>query len=165
MVKRWSQAVKTQVSLDCSTVGAMITEPLIHLDSSAFIADPDLLRQLEKWATTFECDPGRVLFRQGEPSVGLYIVDKGDVTMSMVSHQGRPVVSMRTGEGSLLGLPGVIGNEPYTMTATAGDHCTVSFIARQEFFEFMGTEAVLAMKILEVLASEVRTARKALSSR
>jgi CRP-like cAMP-binding protein len=138
---------------------------MIHLDPTAFVADPDLLRQLEKWATTFPCDAGRVLFRQGEPSVGLYIVDEGEITMSMVSDKGRPVVSMRTGERSLLGLPGVIGNEPYTMTATAEADCTVSFIAREDFFEFMGSEPVLAMKILEVLASEVRSARKALSSR
>jgi len=143
----------------------MITEPLIHLDSSAFVADPDLLRQLEKWATTFHCEAGRLLFRQGEPSVGLYIVDKGQVAMSMVSDQGKVVLSMQTGERSLLGLPGVIGNEPYTMTATTEAECTVSFIGREEFFEFMGNETMLAMKILEVLASEVRSARKALSSR
>lgn len=143
----------------------MITEPLIHLDSSAFVADPDLLRELEKWATTFKCDAGHLLFRQGEPSVGLFIVNKGEITMSMVSDQGRPVVSMRTGAGSLLGLPGVIGNEPYTMTATVEADCAVSFLGREEFFEFMGTESVLAMKILEVLASEVRSARKAPSSR
>ena len=138
---------------------------MIQLDASAFTADVELLRQMEKWATTFPCDAGRVLFRQGEPSVGLYIVDEGEVTMSMVSDQGRPVVSMRTGERSLLGLPGVIGNEPYTMTATAEANCRVSFISREDFFEFMGSESVLAMKILEVLASEVRSARKALSSR
>jgi CRP-like cAMP-binding protein len=143
----------------------MITEPLIHLDPSAFVADPDLLRELEKWADTIQCGAGKVLFRQGEPSVGLYIVDKGEVTMSMVSDRGRPVLSMRTGERSLLGLPGVIGNEPYTMTATTEADCAVSFVAREDFFEFMGTESMLAMKILEVLASEVRTARKALSSR
>ena len=106
-----------------------------------------------------------MLFRQGEPSVGLFIVNKGEITMSMVSDQGRPVVSMRTGAGSLLGLPGVIGNEPYTMTATVEADCAVSFLGREEFFEFMGTESVLAMKILEVLASEVRSARKAPSSR
>jgi len=143
----------------------MNTQPLIYLDPSAFVADPELLRELEKWATTFQCEAGRVLFRQGEPSVGLYIVDKGVVTMSMVSDQGKIVLSMQTGEGSLLGLPGVIGNEPYTMTATTGADCSISFIGREEFFEFMGHESVLAMKILEVLASEVRSARKALSSR
>ena len=67
--------------------------------------------------------------------------------------------------GSLLGLPGLIGNQPYTLTAVAQAGARLSFVSREKFTGLMQTDAHLALKILEVLAAEVRSARYALSNR
>jgi CRP-like cAMP-binding protein len=66
--------------------------------------------------------------------------------------------------GSLLGLPGLIGDEPYTLTALAHDGARLSFVTREEFSGLMQNDPQLALKILHVLAAEVRSARRALAN-
>jgi CRP-like cAMP-binding protein len=73
-------------------------------------------------------------------------------------------MSTQAPAGSLLGLPGLIGNEPYTLTAIARNGARLSFISRDEVTSLMRTDPLLALKMLQVLAAEVRSARHALSS-
>jgi len=120
----------------------MRTGPLLQIDPSAFVADPELLRALVVRATKIHCEMERVLFRQGDPPAGLFIVVEGEVEVSMVSGTGRTIVCVRTGMGSLLGLPGVVGDQQHTMTATAQAGATVEFIGREDFINFMQSESM-----------------------
>jgi len=65
--------------------------------------------------------------------------------------------------GSLLGLPAIIGNEPYTLTAKARKGSDVRFVSRDDFEDLMRAEPSLTLNVLKVLATEVRAARKALA--
>jgi CRP-like cAMP-binding protein len=136
--------------------------PVPHLDPSAFVADPSLLQVLGEHSTPIPCDGDRVLFRQGEPSTGLFILHTGEATLSMCSEVGQPILSVQAPAGSLLGLPGLIGNQPYSLTAVARTGAQVSFITRADFTAFMHSEPEAALKILQVLAAEVSSARRAL---
>ena len=80
-------------------------DPCFKLDSAAFLAAPELIEALKKRASSIVCDEDRVLFRQGEPSGGVYILHKGDAFLKMQSNTGEPVMCMQTFAGSLLGLP------------------------------------------------------------
>jgi CRP-like cAMP-binding protein len=64
--------------------------------------------------------------------------------------------------GSILGLPALISDQPYSLTAIAGAGAQVRFVGRSEFFSLMQSNPLLSLKMLKVLAAEVRTARKAL---
>jgi CRP-like cAMP-binding protein len=137
----------------------------VKLDPSAFIAAPELIQALEKRSTAISCGSDRVLFKQGDVPVGLYILHEGVTTLSMASPKGEQLMQILAPAGSLLGLPGLIGNEPYTLTAVARDGARLAFVSRDEFTALMQSDARLALKILEVLAAEVRSARHALSNR
>jgi CRP-like cAMP-binding protein len=137
----------------------------VNLDSSAFVAEQDLIRALRDRATVVNCSEDRFLFRQGEEATGLYIFHSGEVTMTMESISGDEVVSMRAEPGSLLGLPGLVGNKSYSLSAFANKGAEVTFVTRQDFSELMLTEPNLSMMILRVLANEVRTARLAITGR
>jgi CRP-like cAMP-binding protein len=80
----------------------------------------------------------------------------------MTSQQGQTVLSVAAKDGSLLGLPGLISNQPYSLTAVARAGARVSFLGRSEFTTLMESNPPLAFKILQVLAAEVRSARNAL---
>ena len=136
----------------------------MKLDPSAFVADPELIQALEKRSTQITCGQDRVLFTQGDTPQGLYIIDQGETTLTMTSPTGEQLVSVQATAGSLLGLPGLIGNEPYSLTAIARNGARLSFIPRDEVTSLMRTVPPLALKMLQVLAAEVRSARVALSS-
>ncbi len=134
----------------------------MQFDSNAFLADPELIRALTEHATPFVCDTDRVLFHQDDPAGGLFILQEGEVTLSMTSNQGEAIISVAAREGSLLGLPGLISNQPYSLTALARAGARLSFLGRTEFTALMQSNPVLSFKILQVLAAEVRSARNAL---
>ncbi|MGA3010973.1 MAG: cyclic nucleotide-binding domain-containing protein [Terracidiphilus sp.] len=136
----------------------------MKLDPSAFVADPELIQELEKRSTSISCGDDRVLFTQGDNPQGLYILDQGETTLTMTSPTGEQLVSVQASAGSLLGLPGLIGNEPYSLTAIARNGARLSFIPRDEVTTLMRTVPPLALKMLQVLAAEVRSARNALSN-
>jgi CRP-like cAMP-binding protein len=135
----------------------------VQLDPSAFIADPELIKALEKRATPLACDEERVLFRQGDEPTGLFIVRKGSATLTMDPGATENIFSCQAIAGSLLGIPGLIGKQPYSLTAVADCGAEVSFIARDEFDSLMQSELPLMLLVLQVLAAEVRSARLALT--
>lgn len=137
----------------------------MKLDSSAFVADPELIQALEKSSTAISCGEDRALFNQGDTPQGLYIVDQGEITLTMDSPSGQKVMQFQAHPGSLLGLPGLIGNGPYTLSAIAHDGARVSFVTRDRFTSLMQADPQLSLKILQVLAAELRSARHALSNR
>lgn len=134
----------------------------MNLDRSAFVADPELIQGLEKQSAHVACSEERILFRQGDDPAGLYILKSGGVTLTMNSPLGNELVCLEAAPGSLLGLPGLAGDQPYTLTATAHAGSYLSFLPRDRFTGLMRTEPLLAFKVLQVLAAEVRAARGAL---
>lgn len=136
---------------------------MLKAATSAFVGDPELIEFLEKRATPVCCEDSRILFRQGEAPVGLYILRKGEAMLNMTSGGGEGVMCLHAGPGSLLGLPGVLGNMPYTLTASAQAGAELSFISREAFSELLIAEPHLSLKLLQVLAAEVRSARQSMS--
>jgi CRP-like cAMP-binding protein len=149
-------------------MGPALTSPTlegrtrVQPDSSAFVADPDLLRILETRSIEVACYTERLLFSQDDPAAGVYILLEGSATLAMQSLDGRPIFSVEALPGSLLGAPALIGEQPYSLTAIAHAGAKVGFVARSDFFALMNEQPLLSMKVLHVLAAEVRTARQAL---
>jgi CRP-like cAMP-binding protein len=134
----------------------------VKLDTLAFLADRDLIQVLEKRAVPVVCDEDRVLFNQGETPDGLYILHNGEATLTMTSPSGEVVLCMKPTVGSLLGLPGLVGNEPYSLSANALKGSAFSFVKREDFEDLMQSDPTVPLKVLHVLAAEVRAARQAL---
>lgn len=128
--------------------------------SSAFVADPELLSELEKRARPLDLVSNRVLFREGESPVGVYILRRGIALLT--SHAEPAPLGIRASAGSLLGVPAVVGHKAYSLTAEALEDAEVSFVNSEEFVELMRTQPLLSFQVLKVLAEEVRFARAAL---
>lgn len=136
--------------------------PLAQLDPKAFVGDPELIRLLKEHSVPTPCPEDCALFRQGDPPVGLYIFHQGMITLSMFSEDGQSLFAAQALPGSLLGLPGLISNQPYSLSATARAGAQVSFINRDRFTGLMLSHPELSTRILRVLAAEVQSARRAL---
>ncbi|HEY3625151.1 MAG TPA: cyclic nucleotide-binding domain-containing protein [Terracidiphilus sp.] len=134
----------------------------MKMDATAFVADHNLVQALRDHSTPVVCDADRALFNQGDSPEGLYIFHKGAVRLVMRSQLGDELMNIPALEDSLLGLPGLIGGVPYSLSALAQKGAEVSFVSRQQFATIMLSVPSVAVGILRVLAAEVRTARMAL---
>lgn len=131
-------------------------------DASAFVADPELLQALEERSTPVPCDTDRLLFQQDAPADGVYILQEGQGKLTMNAHDGRPIFSIDAMPGSVLGLPALMSDQPYSLSAIARAGAHVSFVSRADFLALMHAQPAISLKMLQVLAAEVRTARQAL---
>ena len=102
-----------------------------------------------------------ILFRQGDLADCLYFVKSGEASLTMQA--GDKEVRIRAGQGSLLGIPAIVGNQPYSMTATAGSDTEISRLSSVAFNDLLKTEPKMQQAVLRILAGEVRVARQALS--
>lgn len=134
----------------------------MQLDPSAFLADPELIEAFEKRSTPVPCGEDRALFKQGDPPVGIYILSKGEATVSMDSGHDGNEFSCLAISGSILGLPALIANRPYSLSAVARKGATLGFVPAEVCRELMQTDPAIMVKILQVLAAEVRSARMAI---
>ena len=137
----------------------------MKLDSAAFVAEKELINALKKRSTPINCEQDVLLFNQGDEATGLYILHNGEVRLTMKSLTGDQVLSMAAAPDSLLGLPGLLGNAAYSLSAYARMGAEVSFVSKDEFSRLMLSEPSVSLMILRVLAAEVRTARMAISDK
>ena len=124
-------------------------------------ADDDLIATLVKRSTPVECDASGVLFRQGEIPEGIHLLESGEAVLTMVSHTGETVLCLHVGPGSLLGLPALLADEPYTLTAQLRQGSRARLIPRKDFNELIKRDAASCRKVLTLVAAEVGAARRA----
>jgi CRP-like cAMP-binding protein len=133
--------------------------------TDSFIADRKLFRALEDKSQPIPCEKGCVLFSQGEEPKGIFILRSGQVALTMQSTSGQIVMRHRAFAGSVLGLPGVIASEPYSLNAIVSQGSEVRFVSRSDFEDLLRAEPSLYHDVLEILAAEVRAARQSLAAR
>ena len=137
----------------------------MNFDSSAFVAEPDLLLALHKHAFPVDCEADTPLFRQGDEPTGLYLLLSGEATMILEGPQNVPVASVPLVPGALMGIPALISDRPFSMSAIAKAGSQVGFVTRNTFSALMLSEPLLALMVLRVLAAEVHSARSAITER
>ena len=102
-----------------------------------------------------------ILFRQGDPADCLYFVKSGEANLTMLA--GDKEAKIRAGRGSLLGIPAIVGNQPYSMTAKACSDAEIFRLSSVAFNDLLKTEPKMQEAVLRILAGEVRVARQVLS--
>lgn len=133
------------------------------VNSSEFIADSELAYKISEKSQLFIYGANDVLFRQGDAPHFLYLLKCGEAVLTM-QESGKIVMRLCAGAGSLIGLPAITGNKPYTMTARASGELQAYCLEAHQFEELIEAEPQLSLNILHILAAEVRSARGALTA-
>jgi CRP/FNR family transcriptional regulator len=128
-----------------------------------FQTDLQFIQKLEHRSKPISCAEGFTLFKQGDAPTGLYILKSGEASLMLETKRGSAVMCVQAEAGSLLGLTGMITNEPYSMTARVRRGSEVGFVPRSDFVNLIETEPWLYPTLLQILAADVRSARHALS--
>ena len=133
------------------------------MKENSFAAKSSLFESLENRSMPASHEEDRPLFKHGDSPSGVYIVKSGEVALTMESSSGRSLRVFSAGPGSLLGLPAVVGNQPYTLTAKARKGSSIRFVTRDDFEDLIMAQPSLQFDVLRILSAEVRSARQALS--
>jgi CRP-like cAMP-binding protein len=132
--------------------------PVLHTRLSECVLDCELVDAIEALSKLRQVSAQRVLFRQGQPPSRLFLLKAGEVVLTS-RLADKCVLGFRAAPGSLIGLPAVAANQPYSMTATVTKNSDVHAITVSTFREIVGSNPRLSFRVLEILAGEVRSAR------
>src|SRR5215203_2216277 len=80
---------------------------------------------------------GEVLFGEGEPVRGVYILRTGRATVSIASSEGRVVILRIAQVGDVLGLNSVLRGSSYNATVKTLEASRTQFISRAHLIEIM----------------------------
>jgi CRP/FNR family cyclic AMP-dependent transcriptional regulator len=98
---------------------------------------------------------GSVLFAEGEPARGVYILRTGRATVSISSSQGRVVILRMAQPGDVLGLNAVLRNSTYEATVKMLGPSRVDFISRAELMELAKNSDAGAVAMIKLLSREL----------
>ncbi len=110
---------------------------------------------IESNQKTLTFKKGQQVFKQGDKVVGIYIISKGKVKVSVL-HPDNPERILRlAGENKLLGHR-AISIETYPITATALTDCEIIFLPNDIFLNLLRTNPDLSVFLINFLADEIR---------
>ncbi len=101
---------------------------------------------------------GAVLFVQGQPGRGVFIICGGKVKLTSSSPQGRSVIVRVADTGEVLGLSATVSETTYIATAETLEPTQINFIPQAEFLAFLGGHADVALRVARHLSMELRRA-------
>lgn len=103
----------------------------------------------------FSCQPGTVIFQQGDQAEFLYLVTGGKVDMSFKPYDGIPITVSHIGKGGLFGWSAVVGSDKYTSTAIAIEDVEAFRVHGSDLRRFCQEHPEAGKDILERLADGV----------
>lgn len=108
---------------------------------------------LQEIASSREYPKRSVLFTEGQPARGIFLVSEGRVKLSASSAGGRMFVLCIAGGGEVIGLPTTIARRPYyEMSAETLDRSRLQFIPSYKFLQFLHRSNEAAFRAAEVLS-------------
>lgn len=114
------------------------------------------LRHLAARGSMCHLERGDVLFEEGQPCRGLFIVAEGEVEVRQTSLRGREQVFHSEGPGATLGEAPVFDPGGYIATAVASRAARVLLLRRGDILDVCRRHPAVALAMLETLARRVR---------
>ena len=98
---------------------------------------------------------GEVVFHEGEPARGVYILRTGRATVSISSSEGRLVILRIAQSGDVLGLNSTLRNSPYETTVKTLEPSRTDFISYVQLIHLMERSQAGTQAILKILGREL----------
>lgn len=99
---------------------------------------------------------GEIVFGEGEPCAGLYVVQSGHVRIFKTSVNGREQVLNIDGPGSSVAELPVFDGGNYPASVAAVDDATLLFVSKQDFQSLCLAHPQVALKVLRVVGARLR---------
>lgn len=127
-------------------------------------ASPELLAAVERAAVRVEVAAGTVLFQQGDEADAFYIVDDGEIEISVTSQGGKKLTLEIMTRGEIFGEIGLFAGAR-TAGAMATGPARLRRVRRADLMASIRAEPALALQFIDMLCARLRVTSKMLEER
>jgi CRP/FNR family transcriptional regulator, cyclic AMP receptor protein len=128
-------------------------------DDDFFCGLPEAtVKALQKIRHTTTYPTGAVIFMEGQPTRGVYILCQGRVKLQTTNSDGRTLILKIAQPGEALGLSSTITGKPYETTAEILQPAQLSHITREDFLRFMVEHGEACLHFVEHLSRDCHAA-------
>ena len=103
---------------------------------------------------------GEVLFHEGAYPKALYVVYKGTVKIHKYGINGKEQITRLASAGDIIGYRSILNEEKYSASASAVEETRLFKIPSDAFISLLKENADFAMKVMKMLARDIRNAEK-----
>ena len=116
------------------------------------------LRQLSGIYSPHDYPSGAVLFQEGEPASGIFLLCRGAVKLSVGSSHGDNLLLRSAGPGEILGLSATLTGQGHEVTAETTVPSRLAFIKRKDFLRYLREHSDVCIQVVESLSNDVHAA-------
>jgi CRP/FNR family transcriptional regulator, cyclic AMP receptor protein len=127
-------------------------------DRAFWALSPDTLRAFDGIKEHSVFGKGALLFSEGRPCHGVYILGEGRAKLSVCSESGKRLMLRVAGPGEVLGLGANLCGESYEFTAELLDPSEVAFIRRKDLLKFLRENPTICMEVVHRLSEDLHGA-------
>jgi CRP/FNR family transcriptional regulator len=118
----------------------------------------DDLRDFDEIKSRATFPRGTVLFAEGRPVRGIYVLCNGRAKLSICADGGKRLTLRVASAGEVLGLGAALSNTPYEITAELLDASQVVFVRRKELMKFLRSHRQICMQVVRMLSQDLHGA-------
>lgn len=110
------------------------------------------LRKVEALIHRRTYRPGELVFSEGEPGVGMYIIKKGQVEIFWKDSKGNDKLVSTLSDGDFFGDLALLDDSPRSASARSKDEAELLALLRPDLFDLINRDPLTGSKILMKLA-------------
>jgi CRP-like cAMP-binding protein len=136
----------------------------LQMRAQTFPVDHQLATQVACLGRSIAVAKGTPLFKQGGEPLAVYVLQSGAARLTLADKRGAPRLKFTAAAGTILGLPAVFANLPYSMSAELADASDVVVISRGLLLDAALQDGEFCLRLLKLLGEEVHAVRRLVPS-
>ena len=118
-------------------------------------ARADLWHALDRLKSSRRYLEHELLFRDGEPCAGIYLVEAGEINLLLPARDKRYKIFDTAAAGAVLGLCEAMSGSPHKLTAEAAGPVEVAYIERMALMKYLSKHCEACMQIVALLSEDL----------
>jgi CRP/FNR family transcriptional regulator, cyclic AMP receptor protein len=118
----------------------------------------NVLEALDSVKATIVCPRNTVLFREGQPARGVFVLCEGRAKLSVCSESGKRLTLHIAIPGEVLGLSAALSGSPYEVTAELLDNAQVAMVKRKDLLAFLREHREACLHVVDLLSQDLHIA-------
>lgn len=112
-----------------------------------------------------DCATEQAIFRAGDAGNAMYIIENGEVRISINAEDGNEITIAKLGPGDFFGEMSILDGQARAAHATATMSSRLGMLSRKHFLTFMERSPHVAISMLSTLANRLRATNELLQRR